>query len=179
MVRTGRLGSLRTSPGLFGSTESTIAETCLSYLNSQRVKALSTSLTPDLQSIPFLEYSSLYWGVHAKKELSDCAKLLVLKLFDNYNNRISARILLKAQELYATHLNFHNLSLFNGLHWASIFGIDEIVVGLVEVEGCNINQRDCVGNTPLVWAACNGHSGVVRILLRRNDINPDKPDLGG
>jgi len=170
---------LRAHPGLFGTTHSTIAETCPSYLNLPQVKAFSTSPTPDLQSTPFLEYSSLYWGVHAKRELSDCAELFVMKLFDGYNNHISARILLKIQELYTSHMNFHKLSLFNGLHWASIFGIDEIVVCLVEMEGCNINQSDCVGNTALVWAACNGNSGVVRILLGRGDINPDKPDEGG
>ena len=64
---------LRAHPELFGSAHLTIAETCLSYLNSQEVKALSTSSTPDLRGTPLLEYSSLYWGIHAKKDLSDCA----------------------------------------------------------------------------------------------------------
>jgi len=52
---------LRTHPELFGTAHATIAETCLSYLNSQQVRALSTSPSPDLQGTPFLEYSSLYW----------------------------------------------------------------------------------------------------------------------
>jgi len=169
---------LRAHPDLFSTTHSTIAETCLSYLNSQQVKALSASSIIDLQSTPFLTYSSLYWGYHTKWELSDCAKLLVQELFDNYNNHISAWILLKAQ--YLLHgVDFNKLSLFNGLHCASIFGVDEIVIGLVEVEGCNINQSDCVGNTPLVWAARNGHKGVVRILLGRDHVAPDKPDVDG
>ena len=47
-------------PQLFSAVHSTIAETCLSYLNSQEVKALSASHSPDFQSIPFFEYSSLY-----------------------------------------------------------------------------------------------------------------------
>ena len=88
---------LRAHPRLFVTTHSTIAETCLSYLNSQQVKALSASPTPNFQSTPFLEYSSLYWGVHAKMELSNCAKLFALKLFDDYNNHTSARIFLAAQ----------------------------------------------------------------------------------
>ena len=170
---------LRAHPGIFGTTHSTIAETCLSYLNSQQVKALSASPTPNFQNTPFLEYSSLYWGVHAKMELSNCAKLFALKLFDDYNSHISARIFLTAQELSDYHVNFNEISLFNGLHCASIFGIDEIVVGLVEVKGRNINQSDCVGNTPLMWAARNGHKGVVRILLGRDDVIPDKPDVYG
>ena len=70
---------IQAHPELFDRAHSTMAETCLSYLNSHQVKALSTSPSPDLQSIPFLEYSSLYWGTHAKRELSDCAKQLALK----------------------------------------------------------------------------------------------------
>ena len=162
-------------PQLFGTAHSTIAETCLSYLNSQQVKALSIAPSPDLQSTPFLEYSSLYWGTHAKRGLSDSTKLLALKLFDDYNNHISAKILLKARARSLYSVNFQKLSLFSGLHCASIFGIDEIVASLIEVEGCDINQSDCDGNTPLVWAAWSGHEGVVKILLGRDDVNPDKP----
>jgi len=170
---------LQAHPELFRTAHPTIAETCLSYLNSQQVKALSTSPTPYLPGTPFLEYSSLYWGTHAKKHLSYYAKLLALKLFDDYNNHISTPILLKAQELYAHHINFDKLSLFNGLHCASIFGIDEIIACLVEVKGCDINQKDCVGNTALMWAAYHGHEGVVKTLLERDDVNPDKPDRYG
>ena len=90
---------LRSHPELFGIAHSTMTETCLSYLNSQQVKALSATPSPDLKNTPFLEYSSLYWGVHAKRELSDCAKQLALKLFDDCNNHISTKILLNAQAL--------------------------------------------------------------------------------
>ena len=167
---------LRAHPELFGRAHSTIAETCLSYLNSQQVKDLSTSPSPNLESTSFLEYSALYWGMHAKKDLSDVAKSLALKLFDDYNNHISGKILLEAQGLSSYCVDLDKLYLFNGLHCASIFGIDEIVACLVEVEGRDINQRDCVDNTPLMWAACNGHEGVVKILLGRDDVNPDRPD---
>ena len=144
---------LRAHPKLFGTAHSTIAETCLSYLNSQEVKALPTRPSLDLGGTSFLEYSSLYWGIHAKRELSDCAKLLALKLFNNDNNHLFTEILLKAQGWYLSNLSFDELSLFSGLHWASMFGIDEIVACLVEVEGCDINQEDCVGTTALMWAA--------------------------
>jgi len=164
---------LRAHPQLLGTADSTIAETCLSYLNSQQIKALSTTPFPDLQSTPFLEYSSLYWGTHAKRDPSDCAKLLALKLFDDYKNHISAKILLEARARYCYYINFETLSLFSGLHYASMFGLDEIVAGLVEVGGCDINQVDCAGNTPLVWAAWNGHEGVVEILLGRDGVDPE------
>ena len=88
---------LRAHPEIFSTAHSTMAETRLAYLNSPQFKDLSTSTSPDLQSTPFLEYSSLYWGVHAKKDPPNRAKLLALKLFHDCKNHISAKILLKAQ----------------------------------------------------------------------------------
>ena len=174
---------LRVRPELFSSAHSTIAETCLSYLNSRQVKALpvrdSCLEDIDLQSTPFLQYSSLYWGIHAKRELSDYAKLLALRLFDNGNNHIFIELLLGSQELCDDGIDYDNISLFSVLHCASLFGIVEIVAGLVEVEGCDINQVDCIGDTPLVWAARNGHQRVVEILLGREGIDPDKPGVFG
>ena len=170
---------LRAHPVIFGPAHSTIAETCLSYLNSQQVKELSTGSSADFQDTPFLEYSSLFWGVHAKRDLSDCAKRLAMELCDGNSNHMPTKILLEAQEKYSCTIDFDKLSLFNGLHYASFFGIVEIVAGLIEIEGCDINEMDCGGNTPLAWAARNGHEGVVRILLRRDNVNPDKPDNGG
>ena len=170
---------LRAHPDLFGAAHSAMAEACLSYLNSRQVKAISASLPFERQKTPFLEYSSLYWGVHAKKNLSDRSKLLALKLFGDCNNHISTKTLLKAQKPYCYGVDFNKISLFTGLHWASFFGIVEIVAGLVEMEGCDINQMDCGGNTPLVWAANNGHEGVVKVLLGRGGVKPDKPDNDG
>ena len=170
---------LRAHPNLFGAAHSTMAETCLSHLNSHQVKAFSTSPSPDLRDTPFLEYSSLYWGVHAKRDLSDCAKQLALKLFDGYDRHISARILLEAQETHWDTIDFNEPSLFSGLHCASFFGIVEIVACLVELGGCDINQMDFTGNTPLHWAAWNGHERVVKTLLGRDRLSSDKPDNSG
>ena len=168
---------LRAHPDNFGKVHSTMAETCLSYLNSQQVRALSAGTSPDLQGHPFLEYSSLYWGVHARRDLSDCARLLALKLFDDYDHHISIKVILESQEDSYYDIDFNKLYLFSGLHCASFFGIVEIVASLIEVEGCDINQRDCVGGTPLVWAARNGHERVAEILLRQSNISPDRKSV--
>jgi len=117
---------LQDHPKLFGAAHSTIAETCLTYLNSQQVKAVSTAPSPDLQDAPFLEYSSLYWGIHAKRDLSDCAKQLALKLFADYNSHISTQLLFSAENPYVCLADFARPSLFSGLHCASFFGIVHI-----------------------------------------------------
>ena len=120
-------------PELFGKAHSAMAETCLSYLNSHQVRALSTTPYPDLRDTPFLEYSSLYWGMHANRDLSHCAKQLALMLFDDCSNHVSTRILLNAEKSSLFHVGFDELSRFSGLHCASFFGIVEVVAGFVEV----------------------------------------------
>ena len=89
------------------------------------------------------------------------------------------KILLNTAKSCSPYISFNGPSLFSGLHCASFFGIVEIVVFLVEVGGCDINQTDITGSTPLVWAAKNGNEGVVKILLGRDDVKPDNPDIGG
>jgi len=122
---------LRAHPELFSTVHATMAETCLSYLNSQQVRVLSARTSPDLHSTPFLVYSSLYWGIHAKRDYSDCAKRLALKLFDDYNDHISTKILLEAQDEYSYAIDFGGLHLFSGLHCASLFEVVEIVTSLI------------------------------------------------
>ena len=97
------------------------------HLASYLVKALSTSPqsltpTPSPPPTPFFEYSSLYWGTHThkKKDLLEQAKLLALKLFDDCNNRISTKSLLKALKLYVYLMDFDRVSLFP-LQWSTIF----------------------------------------------------------
>jgi len=64
---------------------------------------------------------------------------------------------LQAQAWYYYYgIGFERLSLSSGPHSASMFRIDEIVAGLVEVEACDINQIDGFGNTPLLLAVLNG-----------------------
>ena len=187
---------LQAHPELFDSPHSTMAEICLSYLNSDQVKALSGSHFGDTWSIsspedspsewgdtllcsdaPFLNYSSLYWGRHASRNLSDCAKKLALKLFDDCSNRISTRVLIATKERpYCIFSHPNEFFLFSSLHYASFSGIVEIMVHLVEVEGCDINQIDSAGHTPLTWAACSGNEGAVKTLLGWGGINPDQSD---
>ena len=155
----------------------TLAETCLAYLNYEQVKGLPPNRIPNPQDMPFFEYSSIYWGSHAKRGLSTRAKSLALELSALYDNHVSATLLFSQMQSYdSPPVNDH---LFTGLHCASHFGIVDIVAALIGIEGCDINQRDCKGFTPIMWAARRGNEAVVRLLLTRNDIDPDIPDIYG
>jgi len=167
---------LNSDARLFTKPHSILAETCLTYLNSNQVKNLRPHSFPDHQSIPFLAYSSRYWGAHARRELSDHAKTLALELFGQYDDHVSAISLLRQ----VPHLSFNGdigaAPLFSGLHGASFFGIVELVTAILSIGCCEINQQDCTGSTPLVWAARNGHVGAAKLLLGREDIDPNLPD---
>jgi len=66
-------------PDIFSSPHSAMAEICLTYLNSLQVKALLTLPSPNTQSILFLEYYSIYRGVHVEQELSRSRRSLALE----------------------------------------------------------------------------------------------------
>jgi len=82
-------------PGLFNKPHSILAETCLTYLNSRQVRNLASHPLPDHQSVPFLKYSSRYWGTHAGRELSDHARTLAPELLGQYENHVAAVSLLE------------------------------------------------------------------------------------
>ena len=99
---------LYTYPNLFGPTHSIMAETCLTYLNFQAIKGISSTLSALPESTPFLRYSSLYWGAHAKREATDDVTLLALKLFSQIESHISTNVfdLVLGHSLDMGHLAF-------------------------------------------------------------------------
>ena len=163
---------------LFSRPHSTIAEICLTYLNSQQVKALSAGASPGAQNTPFLKHCSVYWGIHAKRELSDCEKSLTLELLKGDYGEIATRSLIGRVDPYYAR-GWDTYSPFGGLHCASFFGIVELVTTLIEIKYYDINEGDFSGCTLLGWAAHNGHEEVVKMLLGREGVKLDKPDSFG
>ena len=164
----------------FQSPHSTIAETCLTYLNSQQVMALSGSRSQSTQHSPFLQYSSLYWGAHLKKELSDCGEMLALKLFSLCECHVSIRLLLEHTfGQYSICYSIGEYYKCTGLHCASILGLVEVTRDLIKMDGVDINGMDETGSTPLLWAAITGQEAAVKLFLELEGVDPDRPDNGG
>ena len=163
---------------LFQNPHSTIAETCLTYLNSQQVLALSRSHLQTTQHSHLLQYSALYWGAHMKKELSDRGKTLALKLFSRYEGHISIRPLLEHTLEYTLDFTggFYK---FTGLHCASIFGLVEVARDLIKMDGIDIDGIDDIGVTPFLWAAISGQEAAIKLLLELEGVDPDRPDDSG
>jgi len=169
---------LSAHPDFFSRPHSTMAETCLTYLNSEQVEALSADSSSDVLGTSFLEYCSAYWGVHAKWELSDDAMALALCLLEGYDGHISAKLLLEqVEDVYLSP--FQTGFRFGGLHCASFFGINELVAALIQIQRFDINGGDLWGHTPLAWAAYNGHDEIVKILLEEEAVDANQPNSYG
>jgi len=168
---------LCTHPDLFDRAHSTMAETCLTYLNFQHIKDFSASPFPDLRITPFLEYSSLYWGAHMQMESSDRTKEFALQLLEKFENHISATLLWKSI-IWGFPLDYDpDDRQFSALHCVSYFGIAEAADTLIDTNGSDVNEIDGTGATPLIWAARYGHEEVVELLLQKKDIQPDQQDV--
>jgi len=164
-------------PDAFNKAHSTMAETCLTHLNFQSVKDLSTASSPDPRDTPFLEYSSLYWGTHMRMELSDRAKKFALELLGEWDSHISAKSLWKSLiNEFDLHPRTRYPEPFPALHCISYFGIAEVADTLIQMNRWDVNQRGGAGMTPLIWAARCGHEKVVELLLQQEDIRPDMRD---
>ena len=167
---------LRAHPYLFGRAHSTMAETCLTYLNLRRIKDLPASQLPNPRDTPFLEYSSLYWGTHMQTELSDRAITFALQLLGRFNSHVSAKSLWKSIHAESRFDYDPDDTPFSALHCISYFGIPEVTKALINTNRWDVNQRDSAGMTPLIWAARYGNRQVVSLLLRKQDIQPDQQD---
>ena len=171
---------LLTHPHLFDRAHSTMAETCLTYLNFPRFKNLAASSSQFLPRTPFLEYSSLHWGTHMRIEVSGRAKVFALQLLDQFDGHISAKFVYTP--IWLEDLGVDSIpgvipgcKGFSGLHCASYFGIAEVANTLIKMNRWDVNELDGMsGATPLIWAARYGNEEVVKLLLQIQGIQPGR-----
>ena len=164
----------------FHNPHATIAEVCLTYLNSRSVMGLSPTLSEAPSTIPFVDYASRYWGEHTRREMTENVKALALRLLDRFDEHISARQLLlrlERDENWTLDLDEEEQTKFTGLHVSAFFGVVEICAEVLKMKEWDINAGDCFGSTALSWAARGGHEAVVQMLLKRKDINPDHAEI--
>ena len=170
---------LTTHRNLFPGAQLEMAETCLTYLNSENAKALPATEKTNLSSMPFLKYCSRYWGIHAKREPSDGVILLAMELLGQYENHVAANSLFDQIFDQDDSLELNTLSVFGGLHCVSFFGIINLMTGLLVMDGYDVNRGDAAGVTPLIWAVRGGQGAAVELLLGQESVTADQPDNHG
>ena len=163
---------------LFDRPHSKMAETCLTYLNFQAIKDLSATPSRDHRDMPFLGYSSLYWGIHMRIDISDCSRCLALALLDQYHNHISAQLLWESVKNQIFEHGIACIMPFSALNCVSYFGVTEVAIDLIKTKKWDVNRKDSAGLTPLMWAARYGREEVVKLLVGHKNTQPDIRDTG-
>jgi len=179
LVHTTLQEHLSRIPTLLQNPHSTIAEICLTYLNFGCVRDLSPTLESAPSTMPLLEYASYYWAEHTKKGMTENVKLLALKLLDRFDEHISAHLLLlryNQTKNSGPYFSSAGPVGFTGLHAVAFLGIVEIVAAVLEMKEWDVNAADCMGSTALIWATRRGNDEVVKVLLEREDIDPNRAD---
>ena len=167
---------------LFDGAHSKIAEACLTYLSFQSIKDLPPTPRASPPQAPFLEYASCYWGDHARKELTERPKSLALQLLARYDHHVSAKLLLVSQRVqysYCSCLGRGSGSRFTGLHAMAFFGVEDVYMALLKSRDWEVNEKDSVGHTPLLWAVINNNKGICKLLLELDDVDPNIRDSRG
>ena len=171
---------LLSNPTLVHSPHSAIAEVCLTYLNFRCVWDLSPTLWPAPATTPLLEYASVYWGRHTRRGMTENIKKLSLRLLDRFEEHISAQLLLLCGNWDRSggpyYFRMGVSTGFTGLHGAAFLGIAAILSAVLGMKEWDVNAGGCMGMTALTWASRGGHEEVVKMLLERDDVNPDQAD---
>ena len=174
------------TPEEFSDGCSSIAETCLTYLNFGALKQHCTSLD-DLESkkldYALLDYAALYWGKYFKKQCNDDLMRLAKMLVDHEDEHPPCAIqaLYPKLSAYRSPRYLEACQKFSGIHVTAYFGLSKTMEYLCEVRRDIVELKDEFGRTPLSWAAKEGHKAVVELLIegKGKDIDINVKDRDG
>ncbi|KAL5331401.1 hypothetical protein ACEPPN_000931 [Leptodophora sp. 'Broadleaf-Isolate-01'] len=140
-------------------SNSVLAQTCISYLQSDFVK----------ENNSMLEYSAIYWAAHYNQSAETC-QISVAEITRDLC------LLPELRTKWTKISNDHNAIPAAGppLCLASALGLDRAVgmfllkqdLTSIDLED-KVDSTDSYGRTPLHWAAMNGHIEVVKQLLEK------------
>jgi ankyrin repeat protein len=166
----------RTQMSWFPHAQTDIAMTCITYLSFD-VFAVGFCPTDEefearLQLNALYDYAARNWGYHARAASTE-VEPLILYLFKS-EAKVSACS--QAMMAFKSYLSYRGYSQrvprqTTGVHLAAYFGLKE-AVKLLLADSVDPDSKNTEGQTPLLWAAENGHEAVVRQLLEHKaDIN--------
>ncbi|KAH0168120.1 hypothetical protein KCU67_g3605, partial [Aureobasidium melanogenum] len=109
---------------------------------------------------PFLSYSALNWGYHVNKARDPEISRLALQLLNLQSNTEAI-----TQMMWHDGASWDAERGATGLHLAAYHGLVNATAQLL-ANGADVDAQDCLGTTPLMYAAAAGHSQIVKILLQ-------------
>jgi ankyrin repeat protein len=171
-----------------------IARKCLFYLQEGAFADGAFDIRKDrvrLEGFPLLRYATLHWFEHTRL-LSNSEDIFDLSCpFYKQKSPVRAswlRTYWAVGELRKGGEPVSSPELFPLLHLASYFGILPLAQKIIlkgrwkktfHLNDERVNQTDGRGQTPLIWAAKNGHWPIVKLLLQEPNILADCRDASG
>lgn len=170
----------RRKDNLFPQCEAKITRACIAYLSFSTFEdgycQTSIELERRLDSHKLYEYASHNWGHHARE-----AKQFSTDIRDFLNHEVKVKASIQVLMISKKSPGYLGLRYvrtrqmfpngFTALHLAAYFGIEELVMALLETY--DPNSRDMYGNTPLMYGAAYGRNAVVKLLLSIDQLQPD------
>jgi Ankyrin repeats (3 copies) len=149
---------------IFPAVQEHIATICLTYLSFNQ-----HSLGASLEESVLLDYAANHWGDHARG-VQECMKSMALRFLQD-----EKKVTFASQAMWNRGPLFGQQEMLTGVHVSALFGLDEILEHQLKEE-CGADTKDISGRTALSYASQEGHQAVMKVLLRRNDVDVNSKD---
>jgi hypothetical protein len=167
----------------FPNAETDITGTCVTYLS---FNSFATGFCPSdeefevrLRLNPLYDYAARNWGYHACAASTD-VQHSILGFLENEAKMASSSQAMMASKHYEGDSGYSQRvpRQMTGVHLAACFGLTEMTSTLLK-KGYQSGCKDTSGQTPLSWAAENGHEAVVALLLEKGAELESKDNIYG
>lgn len=161
------------SDSLFSSAEKTLGMTCLTYLRFEDFTdgpvLHSAAVRDRIAFYPLLPYAAKFWGVHLRNLLSDKTTKNFTVAFLQCQNAIACgnQVYQYEKGYRERYWNAEECLSYTALHVCSYFGLDDILLDLLEQGKLSVNTATKMGTTPIIKAASKGYVSTVKLLLDR------------
>jgi ankyrin repeat protein len=159
----------RTQRQWFPNAEVNITTICVTYLLFDEFESgicqNDKEFEERLRLYPLYKYAAQNWGHHARAA-STKAVQLTLNLLEDEHKALASTQAMVAPGPFPGYSQQRVPKQMTGVHRAALFELNEAILALLR-NGHYPDSKDSSGQTPLSWAAENGHEAVVRLLLEK------------
>ncbi|GMG37995.1 unnamed protein product [Aspergillus oryzae] len=166
----------------FPDANTDIAVTCITYLSFDTFGSGICKTDDDFEKrlllYPLYDFAAVFWAHHVRSSRVDMEELIAKLLKDGSKSSAVCQAIMVSGS--SRHPNYSQKvpNDITGLHIAAQVGL-VILSGTSWKGGYRVNDKDSHGRTPLSWAAAEGHSEVVKLLLSYKDTEADLKDKDG
>lgn len=155
----------------FPNAEDTLTSSCISYMFLHQSAV-------NRNEVPFLNYATRHWGIHARASVSLMTQQAVQKfcsssVFFTWTKVLFIEVVKKdtTYELEAQYVDASS----SVLHVAAIYGLEYLMEEYL-IKNLAVNTIDSQNATPLMLASACGHTSILRRLLAQPQIDIHRVD---